>query len=130
MAYPAKITDLKPSELVSDPVVIIDYDLLPGLPAEAQEAILKAVSVFESFCDNPVPREQVVAYRRPLTDKEADRALKKAQDDWRRLARKYEIATAIGFDANDLFERRLLCEINGWAIKENRPPIASDQDLL
>lgn len=130
MAYPAKITDLKPSELVSDPVVTIDYDLLPGLPAEAQEAILKAVSVFERLCDNLVPREQVVAYRRPLTDKEADRTLKKAQDDWRRLARKYEMATAIGFDANNLFERLLLCEINGWAIKENRPPIASDQDLL
>ena len=41
MAYPEKVTDL---QLVSRPVVYIDYDLLPGLPAEAQAALLKAVS--------------------------------------------------------------------------------------
>lgn len=126
MAYPEKVTDLKPDQLVSRPVVYIDYDLLPGLPAEAQAALLKAVSVFESFSDSPPPREQAVAYRRPLTDSEADKALKIAQDDWVRLAENYGRAQA---DPSQ-FTPLLLNEINAWAIRENRPPIASDQDRL
>lgn len=56
MAYPEKVTDLKPDQFVSDPVVFIDYDLFSGLPAEAQEALLKAVSAFESFSDSPADR--------------------------------------------------------------------------
>lgn len=71
MAYPEKVTDLKPDQLV-----------FPGLPAEAQEALLKAVSAFESFSDSPAPHEQIG----PLVGEELDRA----QDEWRRLARKYE----------------------------------------
>ena len=126
MAYPEKVTDLKPDQLASRPVVYIDYDLLPGLPAEAQAALLKAVSVFESFSASPSPREQAVAYRRPLTDSEADKALKIAQDDWVRLAENYDRALK---DPSQ-FSPLLLSEINSWATKENRPPIASDQDLL
>ena len=76
MVYPEKVTDLKPDQLVSDPVVFIDYDLFPGLPAEAQEAPLKAVSAFESFSDSPAPHEQIVAYRRPLVGEEPDRAIR------------------------------------------------------
>lgn len=86
MAYPAKVTDLNPDQLVSRPVVYIDYDLLPGLSAKAQAPLLKAISVFESFSASPLPREQIVAYRRPLTASEADKALKIAQDDWVRLS--------------------------------------------
>lgn len=48
-----------------DPVIHIDYDLLPGLPTEAQEALLKAISVFEAFSTRPLAHEQVVAYRSP-----------------------------------------------------------------
>lgn len=103
MAYPEKVTDLNPDQLVSAPVVFIDYDLFPGLPAEAQEALLKAVSAFESFSDSPAPHEQIVAYRRPLTASEAD----KAQDDWVRLSENY-----------------------GWAVRENKTPIASDPGCL
>lgn len=123
MAYPEKVTDLKPDQLVSDPVVFIDYDLFPGLPAEAQEALLKAVSAFESFSDSPAPHEQIVAYRRPLVGEELDRALQKAQDEWRRLARKYEWASLAGPEADDLFERLTLHEVNAWAIRENKPLI-------
>lgn len=60
-AYPEKVTDLKPDQLVSDPVVFIDYDLFPGLPAEAQEALLKAVSAFESFSDSGAMPRAVAA---------------------------------------------------------------------
>ena len=123
MACPEKVTDLKPDQLVSDPVIFIDYDLLPGLPVEAQEALLKAVSVFESFSDKPAPREQIVAYRRPLVGEELDRALQKAQDKWRRLARKYEWASLAGTEADDLFERLTLHEVNAWAVRENKPLI-------
>lgn len=52
MAYPEKVTDLNPNQLVSRPVV---YDLLPGLSAEA-------ISVFESFSARPWP----TAVRSPL----------------------------------------------------------------
>lgn len=72
-----------------DLVIYIDYDMLPGLPTEAQEALLKAISVFEAFSARPLAHEQVVAYRRPLTDSEADRVLKIAQDDWVRLSEQY-----------------------------------------
>lgn len=126
MSYPEKITNLKPDQLVSRPVVYIDYDLLPGLPAEAQAALLKAVSVFESFSANPPPREQIVAYRRPLTDSEADKALKIAQDDWVRLREQYERAR----QDSSQFTPLALSEINGWAIRENKTPIASDQRRL
>lgn len=57
--------------------------------------------------DDPSPRKDVVAYRRPLTASEADNVLRIAQDDWTRCS-----------------------EINGRAIKEDRPPIASDQNRL
>lgn len=126
MSYPEKITNLEPDQLVSRPVVFIDYDLLPGLPAEAQAALLKAVSVFESFSANPLPREQIVAYRRPLTDSEADKALKIAQDDWVRLREQYERAR----QDSSQFTPLALSEINGWAIRENKTPIASDQRRL
>ena len=126
MAYPEKVTDLKPSQLVSRPVVYIDYDLLSGLPAEAQAALLKAVSVFESFSDSPSPREQIVAYRRPLTDSEADKALKIAQDDWVRLAENYDRARQ---DPSQ-FTPLALSEINAWAIRENKTPIASGPRCL
>ena len=92
---------------MSDPVVTIDYNLLDSLPSEAREAILGAVAVMERLSDDPSPRKDVVAYRRPLTAFEADKTLKIAQDDWVRCS-----------------------EINGWSIKEDRPPIASEQDRL
>lgn len=126
MSYPEKVTDLTPDQLVSAPVVFIDYDLLPGLPAEAQEALLKAVSVFESFSASPSPREQIVAYRRPLTDSEADKVLKIVQDDWVRLSENYDRALK---DPSQ-FTPLALSEINGWAIRENKTPIASDQRRL
>lgn len=126
VAYPEKVTDLMPDQLVSDPVVFIDYDLLPGLPAEAQAALLKAISVFESFSASPLPREQIVAYRRPLTDSEADKALKIAQDDWVRLSEQYDRALKDPSQLTPL----ALSEINNWAIRENKTPIASDPRCL
>lgn len=122
MAYPEKVTDLTPDQLVSAPVVFIDYDLLPGLPAEAQEGLLKAVSVFESFSASPSPREQTVAYRRPLTASEADKVLKITQDDWVRLSENY----ARALEDPSQFTPLAISEINGWAIKENKTPIASN----
>lgn len=126
MSYPKTIDDLKPSQRVSDPVVTIDYDLLDGLPSEAHEAILKAVAVMERLSDDPSPRKDVVAYRRPLTASEADKVLKIAQDDWVRCSENYDRALR---DPSQ-FTPLLLSEINGWAIKEDRPPIASDQNRL
>ena len=123
MAYPEKITDLMPDQLVSDPVIIIDYDLLSGLSAEAQAALLKVVSVFESFSASPSPREQLVAYRRPLTDSEADKI---AQDDWVRLSEQYDRAQ----QDSSQFTPLALSEINGWATRENKTPIASDWGCL
>lgn len=120
MAYPEKITDLMPDQLVSDPVIIIDYDLLS---AEAQAALLKVVSVFESFSASPSPREQLVAYRRPLTDSEADKI---AQDDWVRLSEQYDRAQ----QDSSQFTPLALSEINGWATRENKTPIASDWGCL
>lgn len=126
MAYPEKVTDLTPDQLVSAPVVFIDYDLLSGLPAEAQEALLKAVSIFESFSASPSPREQTVAYRRPLTDSEADKVLKIAQDDWVRLSENY----ARALEDPSQFTPLAISEINGWTIKENKTPIALNRDRL
>nr|DAY35374.1 MAG TPA: Protein of unknown function (DUF1595) [Caudoviricetes sp.] len=126
MAYPEKVTDLTPDQLVSDPVVFIDYDLLPGLPAEAQEALLKAVSIFESFSASPLPREQAVAYRRPLTDSEADKVLKIAQDDWVRLSEQYDRAR----QDSSQFTPLALSEINGWALRENKRQIVSNRARL
>lgn len=105
MACPEKVTDLTPDQLISRPVAYIDYDLLPSLPAEA-------VSVFESFSASPSPHEQVVAYRRPLTDSEA---LKIAQDDWVRLSEQYDRARQ---------DSSQFSEINGWALRENKTLIA------
>lgn len=126
MPYPRTLDDLRPSQRVSDPVVTIDYDLLDGLPSEAREAILRAVAIMERLSDDPSPRKDVVAYRRPLTDDEANRVLRIAQDDWIRYLENY------GWALKDpsQFSPHLLSEINGWAIKEDRPPIASDQDRL
>lgn len=125
MAYPEKVTDLKPDQLVSGPVVLIDYDLLPGLPVEAQEALLKAVSVFESFSSDPSPRKEIVAYRRPLTASEADKVLKITQDDWVRLSENY----ARALEDPSQFTPTLLGEINGWAVKENKPLVPSREDV-
>lgn len=126
MPYPRTIDDLKPSQRVSDPVVTIDYGLLDSLPSEAREAILKAVAVMERFSDDPSPRKDVVAYRRPLTTPEANKVLKITQDDWIRCLENYDRALK---DPSQ-FTPLLLSEINGWAIKEDRPPIASDQNRL
>lgn len=126
MSYPGTIDDLKPSQRVSDPIVTIDYDLLDGLPSEAREAILKAVAVMERLSDDPSPRKDVVAYRRPLTASEAAKALRIAQDDWIRCLENYDCA----LEDPSQFTPLLLSKINSWAIKEDRPPIASDQDRL
>lgn len=126
MAYPEKVTDLKPDQLVSRPVVYIDYDLLPGLSAEAQALLLKAISVFEAFSASPPPHEQIVAYRRPLTASEADEVLKIAQDDWVRLSENY----ARALKDPSQFTPLALSEINGWAIRENKTSIASDPRCL
>lgn len=67
-----------------------------------------------------------MAYRRPLTDSEADKVLKIAQDDWVRLREQYERAR----QDSSQFTPLALSEINGWAIRENKTPIASDQRRL
>lgn len=91
MGYPEKITNLKPSELSSTPVVLIDYQYLEGCP-----------------------------------DEEADKALKIAQDDWVRLAENYDRTLK---DPSQ-FTPLPLSEINGWAIRENKTPIASGPTCL
>jgi hypothetical protein len=125
MAYPEKVTDLRPDELASPPVVLIDYRYLGGCPDEAIRAVNHLVDIFERL-GGGAPRKDVVAYRRPLTASEADRALKIAQDDWIRCSENYGRALK---DPSQ-FSPLLLSEINSWAIKEDRPPIASDQDRL
>lgn len=125
MAYPEKVTDLKPDQLASPPVVIIDYQYLEGCPDEVRDAVNRLVDAFERL-GGGTPRREIVAYRRPLTASEADKALKIAQDDWVRLNENY----ARALEDPSQFTPLLLSEINGWAIKENRPPIASDQDRL
>lgn len=125
MAYPEKVTDLRPDELTSPPVVLIDYRYLEGCPDEAVRAVNRLVDVFERLVGG-APRRETVAYRRPLTASEADRVLKIAQDDWVRCSENYGRALK---DPSQ-FTPLLLSEINAWAIKEDRPPIASDQDRL
>lgn len=125
MAYPEKVTDLKPDQLASPPVVLIDYRYLKGCPDEAIDAVNRLVDVFERL-GGGAPRRETVAYRRPLTDSEADKVLKIAQDDWVRLSENYDRA----MEDPSQFTSLLLSEINGWAIKEDRPPIASDQNRL
>lgn len=125
MAYPEKVTDLKPDELASPPVVLIDYRYLEGCPDEAIYAVNHLVDILERL-GGSAPRRNTVAYRRPLTAPEADKALKIAQDDWVRCSKNYDRALK---DPSQ-FTPLLLSEINGWAIKEDRPPIASDQDRL
>jgi hypothetical protein len=122
MSYPRTIDDLKPSQLVSGPVITIDYDLLDGLPSEAREAILKAVAVLERLNDSPPPspRKSLVAYHRPLVGEELTAALRKAQYEWARLDWMYDRFSnhpAYG----DLFDRLTRHEINAWAIKEDKP---------
>lgn len=120
MSYPRTIDDLTPDQRVSGPVVTIDYDLLDGLPSEAREAILRAVSVLERLSDDPSPRKSTVAYRRPLVGSELDDALAKAQFDWKRLERLLDIFSNRPTDG-DLFDKMTYHEINAWAIKENKP---------
>lgn len=122
MPYPRTIDDLKSSQRVSDPVVIIDYDLLDGLPSEAREAILRAVAAMERLSDDPSPRKDVVAYRRPLTDDEADKVLAKAQFDWKRLERLHARFSRTPAD-RDLFDMLTRHEVNAWAIEEDKPLI-------
>ena len=107
MAYPEKVTDLKPEELTSPPVVNHLVDVFDRLGGGA-------------------PRREVVAYRRPLTASEADKILRIAQDDWVRCSENYDRA----MKDPPQFTPLLLSEINSRAIKEDRPPIAFDQDRL
>lgn len=122
MSYPHTIDDLKPSQRVSDPIITIDYDLLDGLPSEARDAILKAVTVLDRLSDNPLPRKSTVAYNRPLVGEELDKALAKAQFDWKRLELLHARFSEEPAD-RDLFDRLTRHEVNAWAIKENKPLI-------
>lgn len=122
MSYPRTINDLTPNQCVSGPVVTIDYDLLGGLPSEVRDAILNAVTIMERFNDNPSPRKNTVAYRRPLVGSELDDALARAQFDWKRLERLHARFSEEPAD-RDLFDRLTRHEVNAWAIKENKPLI-------
>lgn len=129
MAYPEKVTDLKPDQRVSAPVVLIDYDLLKGCPVEVIDAVHDLVDAYENAGGGVVPRDQTVAYRRPLTGEELDRALLRAQQDWIRLSDAYEQAiSSRDVSARTLFDRFRLHEINTWAVKENKPPIPLRED--
>lgn len=121
MSYPEKITDLSPSELVSPPVITIDYEFLKGCPFEVIDAVHALVDAYEGVGGGVVPREQIVAYRRPLAGEELDRALLKAQQEWTRLSERYDRAQ----EDPSQFDFLLLGEINAWAIRENKTPIAS-----
>lgn len=122
MSYLRSLDDLTPDQRVSDPVVIINYDLLDGLPSEAREAILKAVAVMERLSDSPSPRKDVVAYRRPLVGSELDDALARAQFDWKRLERLHARFSEKPVERG-LFDRLTRHEVNAWAIKEDKPLI-------
>lgn len=67
-----------------------------------------------------------MAYRRPLTDSEADKVLKITQDDWVRLSEQYDRAR----QDSSQFTPLALSEINGWAIRENKTPIVSGPRCL
>lgn len=58
MTYPEKVTDLKPDQLVSAPVVLIDYDLLKGCPVEVINAVHDFVDAYENAGGGVVPRER------------------------------------------------------------------------
>ena len=120
MPYPRTIDDLKPSQRVSGPVVTIDYDLLDGLPSEAREAILRAVSAMERLSDDPSPRKSLVAYHRPLVGEELTATLRKAQYEWDRLNWMYDRFSNRPAHG-DLFDRLTRHEVNAWAIKEDKP---------
>lgn len=122
MSYPRTIDDLKPSQRVTGPVITIDYDLLGGLPPEAREAILNAVTIMERLSDDPAPRKSTVAYHRPLVGPELDDALARTQFDWKRLERLHARFSEEPAD-RDLFDRMTRHEVNAWAIKENKPLI-------
>lgn len=124
MSYPRTIDDLKPSQLVSDPVILINYDLLGGLPSEARDAILGAVAVMERLSDDPSPRKSTVAYRRPLVGSELDDALARAQFDWKRLERLHARFSEVPAD-RDLFDTMTRHEVNAWATKEDKPLIGT-----
>lgn len=126
MSYPEKIADLSPSELVSPPVITIDYELLKGCPVEVIDAVHALVDAYRGV----VPREQIVAYRRPLAGEELDRALLKAQQEWTRLSNAYEQAVTSGdVSPRTLFDLFRLHEINGWAVKENKPLVPIREDV-
>jgi hypothetical protein len=59
-AYPEKVTDLKPDELTSPPVVLIDYRYLEGCPDEAVHAVNHLVDVFERLGGGAPRRETAV----------------------------------------------------------------------
>lgn len=122
MSYPRTIDDLAPDQRVSDPVVTIDYDLLDGLPSEAREAVLKAVSVLDRLSDSPSPHKGLISYNRPLVGEELDRALAEAQFDWKRLERMHDRFSSKPAE-HDLFDKLTRYEINAWAIKEDKPLI-------
>jgi hypothetical protein len=86
---------------------------LDGLPSEAREVILEAVAVMERLSDDVLAGRRVVAYRRPLTDDEADR--KRPE----RLRARFSGTPA----DRDLFDRPARHEVNARAIKENKPLI-------
>ena len=130
MSYPEKIADLSPSELVSPPVITIDYEHLKGCPFEVINAVHALVDAYEGVGGGVVPREQIVAYRRPLAGEELDRALLKAQQEWTRLSNAYEQAVTSGdVSPCTLFDHFRLREINGWAVKENKPPVPIREDV-
>ena len=55
MSYPEKLADLKPSELVSPPVITIDYELLKGCPIEVIDAVHALVDAYEGVGGGVVP---------------------------------------------------------------------------
>lgn len=78
----------------------------------------------ERLSDDPLasPRKSTVAYRRPLVGPELDKALAKAQFDWKRLERLHTRFSEEPAD-RDLFDRWTRHEVNAWASKEDKPLI-------
>lgn len=71
-----------------------------------------------------------LAYRRPLAGEKIDRALLKAQQEWTRLSNAYEQAVTSGdVSPRTLFDPFRLHEINGWAVKENKPLVPIREDV-
>lgn len=69
------------------------------------------------------PHKGLISYNRLLVGGELDRALAKAQFDWKRLERMHDRFSEVPAD-RDLFDRLTRHEINAWAVKEDKPPIA------